>query len=258
MSGLGEGEIAREARRIFRALGTPGAHLVRDDAGQYRLVGRDGGRDGIAPALIDVFLRRGWLARAGGAGQLVASEAGLGWYARAVADDTPFAAQHQIRGRKRVTDRRGVERLVAVNAGESVLSRLRQRGLLDAAQFDAGEKLRRDFTLAQLMPRLGVDLTAPIVLGRRGQTQGAPVGDMVLAAKQRFARALAAVGPGLSDLLFDVVCYLRGLEDAERAYGWPHRSARVVLGLALDRLADHYGLRVRGKAKLRGWRALPS
>ncbi|MEJ0043125.1 MAG: DUF6456 domain-containing protein [Rhizomicrobium sp.] len=61
------------------------------------------------------------------------------------------------------------------------------------------------------------------------------------------------VGPAVRRRL-----YLRGLEDAERAYGWPHRSARVVLGLALDRLADHYGLRVRGKAKLRGWRALPS
>ena len=62
-----------------------------------------------------------------------------------------------------------------------------------------------------------------------------------------------AVGPGLSDLLFDVCCHLRGLEDAERAKGWPGRSGRVVLAIALDRLADHYGLRVRGTAKLRGW-----
>jgi len=27
----------------------------------------------------------------------------------------------------------------------------------------------------------------------------------------------------------------------------------VVLAIALDRLADHYGLRIRGRARLRGW-----
>ena len=31
--------------------------------------------------------------------------------------------------------------------------------------------------------------------------------------------------------------------DAEQALGWPARSGRLVLALALDRLADHYRLR---------------
>jgi hypothetical protein len=79
--------------------------------------------------------------------------------------------------------------------------------------------------------------------------------DTVLSARQRFNRAMRAAGPGLSDLLFDVVCHLRGLEDAERAYGWPHRSARVVLGIALNALACHYGLRVTGEPRLRSWRS---
>jgi hypothetical protein len=125
--------------------------------------------------------------------------------------------------------------------------------VIDAMQFDAGERLRRDFTLAGLTPRMGIDLTQPLIRNAGCQRAEAPLTDMVLAAKQRFTAAMRAAGPGLNDLLFDVCCHLRGLEEAERAKGWPVRSAKVVLAIALDRLADHYGLRIRGRARLRGW-----
>jgi Domain of unknown function (DUF6456) len=257
MSIAADGEIEREARRVLRKLAAPGAHLRPHGADQYRLVSReDAGRhDGlvVASALVDAFARRGWLVRAGGARMYILSDAGAGWFDRALAEDSPFAAQHQIRRHRRVKDPRGVERRVTVDEGESPLARLRHRGMIDPAQFDAGEKLRRDFTLAQVMPRLGIDLTAPMISGSRGHKPDRVLADTVIAAKQRFARALHAVGPGLSDLLFDICCMLRGLEDAERAKGWPGRSGRVVLGIALDRLAVHYGLRVRGTAKMRGW-----
>src|SRR5262249_28985541 len=148
----------------------------------------------------------------------------------------------QLRTRTLAIDARGVEQVITINEAESPLRRMRKRGQIDAAQFEAGEKLRRDFTLAQLMPRLGVDLTAPVVLGRRGKTAERQLNDTVLAAKQRFSKAMRAAGPGLADLLFDVCCHLRGLEEAERAKGWPNRSARVVLTIGLERLVDHYGL----------------
>ncbi|HEY5239353.1 MAG TPA: DUF6456 domain-containing protein, partial [Rhizomicrobium sp.] len=98
---------------------------------------------------------------------------------------------------------------------------------------------------------------APLVGGRRAAKATAPLAETTLAAKQRFAQAMSAVGPGLSDLLFDVCCHLVGLEMAERAKGWPQRSAKVVLQIALDRLALHYGLRVTGpqRAMVRNWRA---
>ena len=52
--------------------------------------------------------------------------------------------------------------------------------------------------------------------------------------------ALAAVGPGLCDVLWRVACEGEGLSDAERSLGWPARAAKLVLGLALDRLVLHY------------------
>ncbi|MEI9887506.1 MAG: DUF6456 domain-containing protein [Rhizomicrobium sp.] len=252
-----EGEIAREARRVFRKLAAPGAHLRPGGDGAWRIAARaDGGKyqnAAVGAALVEAFARRGWIARAGSGQNYVLSDAGRGWFARAAAAEDPFAAQHQMRRRKSIIDARGEARRVTVDDAESPLTRLKARGLVDAMQYEAGEKLRADFTLAGLSPRLGVDYAAPLQTRSRGKLAGRLMTDSVLAAKQRFTAAMRAVGPGLSDLLFDVCCHWRGLEEAEQAKGWPSRSGRVVLGIALDRLAEHYGMKVRGAARLRGW-----
>lgn len=257
MSALSENEIAREARRVLRKLNAPGAHLRPDGEDAFRMSLReDGGKyqnAAVSAALVEAFARQGWIVRAGPAKTYVLSDAGRGWYARAVAAEAPFAAQHQLRRRKLVRDALGRDRPVTVDEGESPLARLKARGLIDAMQFDAGEKLRADFTLAGLTPRVGVDYAAPLQTRTRGKLASRLMTDSVLAAKQRFSAAMRAVGPGLSDLLFDVCCHWRGLEEAEAAKGWPGRSGRVVLGIALDRLAEHYGMKVRGAAKLRAW-----
>lgn len=139
----------------------------------------------------------------------------------------------------------------SINPDESPLAWLRRRKdkdgtpLIDAAQFDAGEHLRADYTFGQLMPSV-TSRWAPITAGKSGRRApplgGAELQDHTLAARQRVHLALEAVGPELAGILVDVCCHLKGLEDAERAQGWPLRSAKVVLQLALTRLARHYGL----------------
>ena len=255
MSALTESELEREARKILRKL-LAGAHLQLDEDGRYGVVARARAarhaKTKIDTALAAAMRARGWLTAEEG-GRLVLSAAGEGWYARAVAGSDPFAAQHQIRRTRIISDEHGRERRVVVNAAESPLLWMCQRKLIGEVQCQAGERLRRDFTLAQLSPRLGVDWSAPVVFGHRAQKPEL-LSDTVLAAKQRFAAAMRAVGPGLADILFDVCCHLSGLEESERVRNWPRASAKVVLKIALDRLAQHYGMLFAPRpARLRAW-----
>jgi hypothetical protein len=59
-------------------------------------------------------------------------------------------------------------------------------------------------------------------------------------ARRRFDHAIAAAGPGLADILWRVVCDGEGMRDAESALGWPARAGKLVLTIALDRIADYY------------------
>jgi len=134
--------------------------------------------------------------------------------------------------------RRG--RSVTVNLAESPLGWLRSRGLLDARQFEAGERLRGDFETAALAPRVTMRWDVARVDG--GVHGGLDPTTAQLAAKRRFDAAMAAAGPGLKDVAWRVICACEPLPQAEKALAWPARAGRIVLGLALDRLADHYGL----------------
>ena len=62
-------------------------------------------------------------------------------------------------------------------------------------------------------------------------------------AHRRFDAAVDAAGPGLADILWRVVCAGEGMREAETALGWPARAGKLVLSIALDRIANHYRLR---------------
>ena len=129
-------------------------------------------------------------------------------------------------------------RAVTVNLAESPLTWLHARGHLSDVQLAAGECLRRDYERAQLSA--GVTMRWDPVRVQGGSARDLNATERQLAARQRFDGGVAAAGPGLADVLWRVVCAGETLPDAERALAWPVRSGKLVLKLALDRVAEFY------------------
>jgi len=130
-------------------------------------------------------------------------------------------------------------RSVTVNLAESPLAWLHSRGHLSDVQFAAGEALRNDWERAQLAPSITMRWDVIRVQGGGGEIS-LSASERQLAARTRFEGAVSAAGPGLSDILWRVVCAGETLPLAERAMAWPVRSGKLVLRLALDRVAGFY------------------
>ncbi len=163
-----------------------------------------------------------------------------------------FRRQHQDREtRLRETDE-GV-RSVEVNFAESPLAWLARRRdskgcpYLSAWHYEAGERLRSDFTRAGMTPRMTVNWSLMLQggsrSGRRDAGEDAHIATMT--ARQRFREALDYLGSDLSEIAVQVCCHLRSLRSAEALLGLPQRSGKIVLRIALERLSGHYALASR-------------
>jgi hypothetical protein len=148
-------------------------------------------------------------------------------------------------GRERGVGRgRPPARSVTANLAESPLGWLRSRGHVGERQFAAGELLRRDWERSGLPPRVTMRWDAPPPdRSPRGPAEPVAATNAQLAARLRFEKAVKALGPGLSDIAWRIVCAGEGMREAETALAWPARAGKLVLTMALDRLAEHYRLR---------------
>lgn len=159
----------------------------------------------------------------------------------------PHAERHRQWEAREITDPEdGRRRRTRVNIAESPLLVLARRREADGSRFlsaemvAAAERLREDFELAQMGPRVtqnwdrfltaGIDVSR-VASGHGGGSEG---------ARNRVAAALRELGPGMGDLVLRVCCFLEGIEMTERRLGWSARSGKIVLRLALMRLERHY------------------
>lgn len=137
----------------------------------------------------------------------------------------------------------GASNPVRRNMGESPiawLARRRDRNgqpWLTPIEAAAGERLREEFERLGTQGRLTMRWDAARV---DGGMPGLTSAERNHAARQRIAWALAAVGPGLREILERVCLMGSALEAAESALKLPRRTGKTVLKLALQRLARHY------------------
>lgn len=283
----GPTRLPAAAARLLAALAAPGATAMRDPSDDTRIVLRRGG-DGrgvtlsggahplaAAQALVAADLARWERGAATRARRLEITEAGRAHLRRGTEPGAPYASQHRDVVEARIEGPAGEgpagsgRRSVALNAVESPLAWLASRRTREGRPFlapssvEAGERFRRDLTLAGIMPGVSIDWSR---FGGGGSASGGPAPggqnatEALVSARQRVARACDALGSEDADLLIDLCGFLKGLETIERERGWPARSAKMLAARALARLAAHYGLacEARGRATsraIRVWRS---
>lgn len=140
--------------------------------------------------------------------------------------------------RAKCDGRKLTSRTVTVNLAESPLVWLHARGHLSERLLDAGEALRADYERAQLSQSVTMRWD-PVRVKSTGE-RGLSASERQIAARQRFDGAIRAAGKGLEDILWRVVCAGEALPEAEKSLGWPARSGKLVLRIALERVAEFY------------------
>jgi hypothetical protein len=258
-------QIVRDLLRLLRGLSRDHAYLLSEefdaDSPSRVHVYTDDGTDRQVICTVDIALVRHCLAEEllikTKAGWCIGSNGRLA-LKRMLAGAEPFAEQHQQRKvrRRKIGE---FNQKVLMNDRSSPLGWLSRRvdadgrAMISKLQFSAGERLARDFQFAGLTPRITSSWTSP---GPGGQKRSVPgsaleISDNRLAARQRVRAAIDYVGGDLAGILLDICCFQIGLGEVEKKYSWPRRSGKIILQIALDRLADHYGMSARTQSSSR-------
>ena len=199
----------------------------------------------VSTKALAYLARKGWVKRDSNVLQITVNAPNL----HASAKQTVEAHELVENGQSRT-----VSKVTAESPIDYLASRKDKNGvsLLGKTEWSAGDRLRTDFTRANMLPSIGMRWGEPIRVSG-GAGGGATQTDAALAARVRVTKALEAVGPEFSGLLIDVCCFLKGLEQVEMERGWPQRSAKVMLRAGLSILARHYLPAAKGAAIIRSW-----
>jgi hypothetical protein len=149
---------------------------------------------------------------------------------------------------------------VVLNLAESPLARLAagsgsEPAFLARHQVEAGERVRRLVERARLTPRLTMSYSTAHVAGGKGPGHAGEMTDMAADARRALARLHQLLPRDCAEVVLDVCGLEKGLQQVETERGWPRRSAKLVLRIGLDRLAELWGIGAVAVGRERGTRA---
>lgn len=238
--------------RALEGLASSGAVLARerDGAGFGVFTGGDRRRRPVArlgaPLVRELAAEGAIVAQAPDI--FVLSEAGRARLRREAGAEDAFLAQHATLEARVVVDSAGAERIVRGVVQTNVLRKLAAlpgangSAWLSAAELQAAQLLRADWEARQAGLTRGSDWSAPpIGSAARGASNAQ---ERAMAARcdrnRRVADAMGALAPPLRRIVERACLYEDGLEAIERGEGWPARSAKLALKLALAQLAQAF------------------
>ncbi|UWQ80866.1 helix-turn-helix domain-containing protein [Leisingera sp. S132] len=250
----------REAASVLTLLSRGGAVLAAAEGMEMAVVVRegqetDGHKVAVSRPLAGALALTGWIAcsRKGRISRYAITAAGRAALNRIIADQENRARARLEGGFAEVQtpfeapdagEAGGLGRKSRYSGAETPLEMLARlldkdgKSFLTQPMVRAGRRLREDFELAQISSHL---VQEEMYFAQGSHPMRSTSHQAAAAAHQRMTEALQKLGAGLSDIALRCCCHLEGLETAERNLGWPARSGKVVLRIALQHLADFYG-----------------
>ncbi|QDZ09604.1 DUF6456 domain-containing protein [Devosia ginsengisoli] len=151
---------------------------------------------------------------------------------------------------------------MAKTRDDDVLARLAARDAAGSAflaphQLAAAERLEQLIRRAQLAPRVTMSYNPASVGGARAGNSVETASQGAADARLRLSRLAGMLPTDCWGVLFDICGLGKGLQLIETERRWPRRSAKLVLRIGLDQLAQQFGLSAHatgtGRGTVDGW-----
>lgn len=114
-------------------------------------------------------------------------------------------------------------------------------GFLEPHHIETARRVARLFERAHLAQRVTMHYS-PMPTAARNTGTPNQITDMAAEARRAMADIFRTLPADCAAVVIDVCCYEKGLQAIETERGWPRRSAKLVLRIGLDHLAERFGL----------------
>lgn len=159
------------------------------------------------------------------------------WLRRQLSAGDGFAQQHR-------TPEAGPQGTVR-NVEASVLLKLARgtqgQAYLTPHQLAAAERLSKWGEQARLNRRVTMSYSPLTASAQKGQAHAGDISDLAVDARKKLDRMCRKLPRDCAQALLDVCVYEKSLGEIERNRQWPKRSAKLVLRIGLDLLAQDLG-----------------